>query len=118
MTFSRGGNGSISTLRRRFLRPPIWPSSDAFFGFAWKKHRPPPVAAAWQGLPFFVVARHLFFVRICPDRSFLWSFYLMRTPMDRITGGRFSPCDVLTAILKQKVNILIIFVLCWPIRET
>jgi len=38
------------------LLPPMRPSSDALSGLAWKKHRPPAVAAARQGWPLFVRA--------------------------------------------------------------
>jgi hypothetical protein len=36
--------------------PPIRPSSEALLGLAWKKHRPPAVAAARQGSPLFALA--------------------------------------------------------------
>ena len=35
--------------------PPICPSVRALAGLAWKKHRPPAVAAARQGSPAFVL---------------------------------------------------------------
>src|ERR1017187_4749700 len=47
------------------------PSSEALSGLAWKKHRPPAVAAAWQGLPDFALA-------LQRELRFLWVIFFFR----------------------------------------
>ena len=54
----RAGSGSVSSSTAGcLLLPAIRPSSDALFGLAWKKHKPPSVGAKRQSLP--VLARDL-----------------------------------------------------------
>src|SRR5438128_12033655 len=44
--------------RHQFFLPPCRPSSASLSGLAWKKQRPRSTAAAWQGRPALVRARH------------------------------------------------------------